>query len=191
MFNSALSKNIYIQLFISFLKIGAFTIGGGYAMIPLIEKEVVENKKWLAKQYFIDMLALAQSAPGVMTVNTSIFVGYKIKGFWGAVVAVLGTVLPSFVIILLIATFYIDFKDNPIVERIFKGIRPAVVALIVTPLLNMSKSIRITMKTVIITLLAMVLTWQFNVSPVYIIVGAIASGLIYKKFRDCKGRKAS
>ena len=181
-----MSTHIYIQLFTSFFKIGAFTIGGGYAMIPLIEKEVVENKKWIEKQYFVDMLALAQSAPGVMAINTSIFVGYKIKGFWGAVSAALGTILPSFLAILIIASFYIDFKDNPVVEKIFKGMRPAVVALIITPLWNMSKTAHINAKTIIIPVSAIVLTWQFNVSPIYIIITAIVSGLVYRKIKNRK-----
>ena len=179
-------QTIYIQLFTSFFKIGAFTIGGGYAMIPLIEKEVVENKKWLEKQYFVDMLALAQSAPGVISINTSVFVGYKIKGFWGAVAAALGTIMPSFLTILIVATFYMDFKDNPIVEKIFKGMRPAVVALIITALFNMSKTARINIKTIIIPILAAILVWQFGVSPIFIIIFAIVSALVYKKIKDRK-----
>lgn len=153
-------------------------------MIPLIEKEVVGNKKWIDKKYFLDMLALAQSAPGVMAVNTSIFVGYKIKGFKGSVAAVLGTILPSFLIILLIATFYVDVKDNPIVERIFKGIRPAVVALIAAPIWNMSKAAHINLKTIAIPIIAILLIWLLDISPIYIIIGAIVCGILYKKIND-------
>lgn len=122
--------NIYLESFGIFFKIGAFTIGGGYAMVPLIENEIVTKRKWIAQEDFIDLLAISQSAPGILAVNISIFIGYKLRGIRGSIVTALGTILPSFIIILAIALFFHSFKDNPIVERIFKGIRPAVVALI-------------------------------------------------------------
>ena len=135
--------NIYLEAFGIFFKIGAFTIGGGYAMVPLIENEIVTKRNWISKDDFIDLLAIAQSAPGILAVNISIFIGYKLRGIRGSLVTALGTVLPSFVIILAIAMFFHNFKDNPIVERIFKGIRPAVVALIAAPTFSMAKSVDI------------------------------------------------
>jgi len=129
----------YLDLFYSFFKIGAFTLGGGYVMIPLIEKEVVDNRRWMQQEDFTDMLALAQSAPGPIAINTAVFVGYKMKGFKGLITAVSGVIIPSFVTILLIAMFFGDIKENAIVERIFCGIRPAVVALIAVPVVNMLK----------------------------------------------------
>ena len=114
------------QLFLVFVKIGAFTIGGGYAMIPLIQKEL-EKRGWLSSEELPDIIALAQSAPGVMAVNMSIFAGYKMRGIRGSVVATLGTVLPSFTIILLIAMLFTNYGDNPVVIRIFKGIWSVVV----------------------------------------------------------------
>ena len=111
--------NIYLEAFGIFFKIGAFTIGGGYAMVPLIENEIVTKRNWISKDDFIDLLAIAQSAPGILAVNISIFIGYKLRGIRGSLVTALGTVLPSFVIILAIAMFFHNFKDNPIVERIF------------------------------------------------------------------------
>ncbi|WP_040213469.1 chromate transporter, partial [Clostridium polynesiense] len=138
----------YFQLFKCFFKIGAFTLGGGYAMVPLIEKEVVENNGWLDKQEFIDSLALAQASPGPIAVNTAVFVGYKDSGILGAIFTTLGAVLPSFLIILLIALFFRNIKDNVYVEKAFKGIRPAIVALIAAPLLGMSKNINLNRKTV-------------------------------------------
>ena len=135
--------NIYLEAFGIFFKIGAFTIGGGYAMVPLIENEIVTKRNWISKDDFIDLLAIAQSAPGILAVNISIFIGYKLRGIRGSLVTALGTVLPSFVIILAIAMFFHNFKDNPIVERIFKGIRPAVVALIAAPTFSMAKSARV------------------------------------------------
>ena len=120
--------NIYTEAFSIFFKIGAFTIGGGYAMVPLIEDEIVTKRRWIAKEDFIDLLAIAQSAPGILAVNISIFIGYRLRGIRGSIVTALGTILPSFLIILAIALFFHNFKDNVYVERIFKGIRPAVVA---------------------------------------------------------------
>ncbi|MDZ4957383.1 chromate transporter, partial [Clostridium perfringens] len=101
-----------LEMFISFFKIGAFTFGGGYAMIPLIEEEVVKNKKWIEKDDFIDILVVSQSLPGALSVNCSIFIGYRIGGFIGAIMALLAVVLPSFLIIIIIAAFFMQFRNN-------------------------------------------------------------------------------
>ena len=122
--------NFYLNAFGTFFKIGLFTIGGGYAMVPLIEEEVIHKKKWLTQEEFIDLLAVSQSVPGVFAVNFSIFIGYKLRKFPGALALALGAILPSFLIILAIALFFHQFKEYEAVENIFKGIRPAVVALI-------------------------------------------------------------
>ena len=114
--------NIYIEAFSIFFKIGAFTIGGGYAMVPLIEDEIVTKRQWIAKEDFIDLLAISQSAPGILAVNISIFIGYRLRGIRGSIITALGTILPSFLIILAIALFFHNFKDNVYVERIFKGL---------------------------------------------------------------------
>ena len=105
--------NIYLESFGIFFKIGAFTIGGGYAMVPLIENEIVTKRKWIAQEDFIDLLAISQSAPGILAVNISIFIGYKLRGIRGSIVTALGTILPSFIIILAIALFFHSFKDSP------------------------------------------------------------------------------
>ena len=125
-------KHINLRLFSSFFKIGAFTFGGGWAMISLLEEDIVNKHKWLEKEEFIDNLAIAQSLPGIMAVNVAIAVGYKLNKIWGSIFAVLGTILPSFMIILAIAMFLTPdtIKNNETLTRIFKGIRPAVVALI-------------------------------------------------------------
>ena len=123
-------KRIYWQLFSDFFKIGAFTLGGGYAMIPIIESEVVGKRRWLRQEEFLDIIAIAQSCPGVFAINMSVFIGYKLRKLPGAISAALGSALPSLIIILLIAMFFSRFQDNPVVESIFRGIRPAVVALI-------------------------------------------------------------
>ena len=118
-----------VQLFFIFCKIGLFTLGGGYAMLPLMEEELTVRRTWLTKQDFLDLTALAQSAPGILAVNMAIFTGYKLAGIWGALWAACGAVLPSFIIILAIAICFQDIRQNPIINRIFMGIRPAVVAL--------------------------------------------------------------
>ena len=123
-------SDIYLTSFKTFFKIGLFTLGGGYAMIPLIEKEVVDNHKWMTREELLDVIAIAQSCPGVFAINLSTFVGYKLRNTRGAICTSLGTALPSFIIILLIAMFFRQFQDNHVVAAVFRGIRPAVVALI-------------------------------------------------------------
>ena len=132
---------MFWKLFWTYIKIGTFTIGGGYAMLPLIEREVVDKHHWIDGQEFLDMIALAQAAPGLIAVNSAIFIGWKIYGWRGVVATVLGAVLPSFVIILLIAMVFRDIRENPTIEAIFKGVRPAVVALIAAAVIRMSKNI--------------------------------------------------
>lgn len=172
--------NIYLDSFLTFTKIGAFTLGGGYAMVPLIEKEVVDKKKWIDKKEFLDMLSIAHSSPGILAVNISIFVGYKLKGIPGSLVTTLGSILPSFVIILLIAMFFEGVQDSPIVESIFKGVRPAVVALIVVPVINLSRTINLNKYTIMIPIATVLLVWWWNVSPVYVILVGGIGGLLYQ-----------
>ena len=173
---------IYWQLFNTFFRIGAFTIGGGYAMIPLIQKEVVNRYKWLTEEDFIDMLALTQSSPGVIAINVSIFIGYKLKGFKGSLLASFGAILPSFLIILTIALLFVKFDDNVAIERIFKGIRPAVVALIVVPIWNMAKSAGLTWRTAYIPIAVAVLIY-FGLSPAIIVLVGIATGIIITRLK--------
>jgi len=169
--------NDYFQLFWSFFKIGAFTFGGGYAMISLFQREVVERKRWIEEKEFLELLAIAQSAPGPIALNTAIFTGYRTKGVWGSVAAAFGMVLPSFMAILLIVYFFTDFKEQPDVERVFKGIRPAVVALIVAPLWKMGKTAGISLKTIWIPVGVILLIALLGVSPVYVILGTILAAL--------------
>lgn len=169
----------YWQIFLVFFKIGAFTFGGGYAMIPLIRNEVVKKREWLDDEEFMDMLAIAQSMPGPIALNTSLFVGNKKLGFKGSLFSGLGIILPSFIVILVVAIFFVQFKDNPVVERIFKGIRPAVVALIAAPLFILGKSAKISLKNIWIPIAVALLVWLLGVSPVYIVLGSIILGLAY------------
>lgn len=169
---------MYWTLFLTFVKIGMFTIGGGYAMLPLIQREVVD-RGWLSKEDFVDVFAVTQSLPGIFAVNISIFVGYRLKKTPGAICCALGTILPSFLIILLIALFFTQVRDNEWVERAFKGLRPAVVALIVVPCLTTARSIKLTKLQLIIPVAAALLIWQVGISPAWIILAAIAGGLYY------------
>lgn len=176
--------NIYWEAFLSCFQIGCFTIGGGYAMIPLIEEEFVEKKKWISKNDFIDILALAQSAPGILAINVAVFIGYRLKGIRGSITTTLGTALPSFVIILTIALFFQNFKDNAIVQHVFKGIRPAVVALIAVPVFKMAKTAKITYRNIFIPIVSALLIWLFGVSPIWIIILAGLGGFIYGRITD-------
>ena len=134
---------MYLTLFKTFFKIGIVTFGGGYAMISMIEEDVVRKYQWVDKEEFLDLLAIAQSCPGVFAINISTFIGYKIRKTRGAVCTALGTALPSFIIILLIAMFFHRFQDNRIIAAMFAGIRPAVVALIAAPTFSLAKSAHI------------------------------------------------
>ena len=161
-----------------FAKVGMFTIGGGYAMIPLIEREIV-SRNWLSREEFMEMFALTQSLPGIFAVNISIFVGYRLHKVWGSIVCALGTILPSFVIILLIAMFFTRFQENEVVIRIFKGIRPAVVALILFPCITAVRSLKLKYFQLVIPAIAALLIWQCGLSPVYVVLAGIAGGLLY------------
>lgn len=174
-----MKSSLYLQLFTSFLKIGAFTFGGGWAMIPLIEREVVDKKQWIKREDFIDALAIAQSLPGVLAVNISILVGNKLRGLKGSLAATLGTILPSFLIILAIAIWFVQVYDNPVIERIFKGIRPAVVALIVSPVLTTAKTARINLKTVIIPIVVALAIWLGGISPIWFVLLGGIGGVVY------------
>ena len=170
-----------LKMFLIFFKIGAFTIGGGYAMIPIIQEEIVKKNKWMTEEEFIDALAVAQGSPGPIAVNTSIYVGYELLGFKGALVATLGTVLPSFLIILVVASFFDKIKDNQTVDKVFKGIRPVVVALITSAVYKLMKTTGINVKSVSLALITTILIVVFKISPVYLIlVGGIGYILLKK-----------
>lgn len=163
------------QIFAVFAKIGAFTIGGGYAMIPLIQAEM-SKRGWISDDELPDIVALSQSAPGVMAVNISIFAGHKLRGFKGSIAATLGSITPSFLIILAIAMFFTAFRDNPWVERAFKGIRPVVVSLIAIPMVNMARKACKSWWAWLVALTSLVLVAFLNLSPIYIILCVLVLG---------------
>lgn len=169
-------------LFITFFKIGSFTLGGGYAMIPMIEADVVDKNKWIDKKEFLDLIAISQSCPGVFAVNISTFIGYKLKGISGAIGASLGAALPAFLSILLVAIFFQNFINIPWIAAMFNGIRPAVVALIAVPTFNMAKSANITLVNCWIPITCALLIWALGVNPIFIIIGAAVGGYLYGQF---------
>ena len=148
-------------------------------MIPLIEEEVVNKKQWVSKDEMLDLIAIAQSCPGVFAINIATFIGYKLKKERGAIATAIGTALPSFLIILLIAMFFHQFEDNRIVAAIFKGIRPAVVALIAVPTFNLAKRAQLNKWTIWIPIVSALLIWLLGVSPIWIIITAGIGGYIY------------
>ena len=170
------------ELFKTFFQIGFFTIGGGYAMIPLIEQKVVDEKQWVNHDELLDLIAVAQSCPGIFAVNISIFIGHKRRGNWGALFSAIGTCLPSFLCILTIALVFQQFRENVWVEHFFRGIRPAVVALIAIPVFRMAKSAKINRYNVWIPLVAAFLIWILGVSPIFIVLAAGVAGYVYGKY---------
>lgn len=168
-----------LELFVTFAKIGLFTIGGGYAMIPLIKQTVVDDKQWATEEELMDLIAVAQSCPGVFAVNISVFIGYRMKRLPGALMCAFGTALPSFLIILAIAIFFRQFREDPVVASIFRGIRPAVAALIAVPVFKMARSAKISLHNVWIPILAAIGIWLLGFSPVYIILIAALGGYTY------------
>lgn len=155
-------KGVLFDLFIVFLKIGAFTFGGGWAMISIIEKEIVDKKHWVTKEEFLDLLAVAQSIPGILAVNMAVAVGDRLRGRGGAIIAALGTIIPSFMMILIIAIFLTPdmIKSNETLNNIFRGIRPAVVALIIAPVISAARTAKIGWKTVAIPVIVALLIWS-------------------------------
>ena len=180
----------YFELFWSFFKIGSFTLGGGFAMIPLMEKELVQRKHWISKEEFLDILSLSQAMPGVFAVNMATCIGYRLRGKTGAVMSVLGNILMPILTILFLAMFIRYFRDNAIVESIFKGIRPCVVALIAAPVFTMAKNAGLSWRNCWIPLLAATLIWLLGVSPVYIILIAAIGGFLYGRIKDRKEASA-
>ena len=175
--------NLYWESFSTFFRIGLFTLGGGYAMIPLIEEEVVNKKQWVSKEEMLYLIAIAQSCPGVFAINIAIFIGYKLRKLRGAIATTIGTALPSFLIILAIAVFFSQFKDNRYVAAIFRGIRPAVVALIAVPTFRLGQRAQLNRYTIWIPVVCALAIWALGVSPIYIIIVAALAGYLYGRLK--------
>ena len=176
------------KIFLVFAKIGAFTIGGGIPMIAAIKSELTE-KGWLKDEDFMDIITLAQTAPGLFAVNISILTGHKLRGTKGSVVATIASCLPPFLIILLVAMFFTSFKDNEYVLRAFKGIRPVVVALIGVPMIDMIKATKMRWWSWVIVVSTMTLVCFLKVSPIYILICIIVSAAAIVYHQDKKRRE--
>ena len=182
----AKKMKIYLELFWIFFKIGMFTLGGGYAMVPLIQNEIVNKKKWIEEEEFVKLLALAQSSPGALAVNVSVFVGYKMKKISGLVTTVLGATLPSFIIILIIASLFSNIQDNIYVIKAFKAIRPMVVALIAASVYTIGKSAKINRKTLWIVILVAILVSFADFPPIVMIILGAFLGNVWMIWRNKK-----
>lgn len=171
---------IYLELFITFFKLGLFTFGGGYAMIPLIEDEVVNKKKWISQGEILDILAIAESTPGPIAVNSATYIGFKLKGVWGALIATLGLIIPSFTIIFLISLCYQVMKWTPVVAM-FKGIKVAVIILLIRAVLRLRKAVKINVISISIFIIALAISLTlslFNITiPMFSLI-LIGAGII-------------
>lgn len=177
-----------LGIFGVFAKVGAFTIGGGYAMIPIIQREL-SSRGWIGEDELPDIIALAQSAPGVLAVNMSIFAGYRLRGLKGSIAATLGAILPSFLTILLIAILFSSFKDSPVVVRIFKGIRPAVASLIAVPMINMALKGNHSWWAWAISAATLVAVAFLKFSPIYILLVLLVLALAVTLYRERKEKE--
>jgi chromate transporter len=177
------------DIFVTFFKIGLFTFGGGYAMIPLIEKEIVEKKRWIEREEITDIIAVSESIPGAIAINSATFVGFKIFGRKGAVTAALGVIMPSFFIIAIIAAFFSKFSDNLIVKAAFAGIRPAVVALIVLAAYKVGKTAIKDKIGLIVAIVGFVLVIGFSIHAIFAIIAGAVFGLVVYRFWPEKAKE--
>lgn len=175
-----------LKFFLTCNKIGALTLGGGYAMIQVMEREFVDKNHWLSKQEFMDILIVAQATPGIFSIDMASHIGYKAKGVWGGIVGALGIAIPSIIAIILIAMFFHTFKDNPYVAKFFSTVRPAVVALIAVPCFNMAKTAKINRRNIWIPILSCALISFCGVSPILIIIAAGLAGYVWGRLKQTK-----
>ena len=180
--------NIYLDLFVTFMKIGGFTFGGGYAMLPMLQKEVVENRHWATEEELMDYYAIGQCTPGVIAVNTATFIGYRIKGIIGGIVATLGVIAPSIVIISIISAFLRNFEDIIYVQYAFNGVRACVCVLILEAVMKLAKKSVIDAVTGVIAGIVMAVTLFTGFSPALLVIAAALAGLVSAKYTK-KGRE--
>lgn len=178
------------ELFLTFFKIGAFTFGGGYAMIPLIQKEVSEKKRWVSEDDILNIVAVAESTPGPIAINAATFIGYRTAGVFGAAAATLGVVLPSFVIISVIAMFLTRFRENRIVSYAFYGIRAGVLALVIKALVSMYKKMPKSILSYVVAVLAFILAAVCKFNVLVVILSAAVIGLVTTLIAEKKGARS-
>ncbi len=177
----------FLQLYLTFLKIGATTFGGGYAMVPMIQREIVEEKGWIEEEEFLDSIALTNSLPGPLATNCAVFTGYRLKGFIGVAVATLGVITPSLVIILLLAAFLMNLNENPIVLKAFNGLRPAVAGLIGYSLVKMAKTNGFTPFNLVMSFLVFLAVCFLRVSPIWAILVSATVGFLLHRYPVLRG----
>lgn len=180
--------NLYWHLFKAFFRVGILTFGGGYAMLPILRREVVETNAWCTDEELADFYAIGQCTPGIIAVNTATFIGYKLRGIPGGVFATLSLVLPSFIIILAIAAVLENFAHLPVVINAFAGIRVAVVALVLNAVLKLLKTSVVDKTTLVIFLLVFILASVFSVSPVWFVLAAGLAGILLKTWKEAGGK---
>jgi len=181
-------KKMWI-LFLTFFKIGSFTFGGGFAMIPLIERELVDKKKWISQDEMVDILSISQAFPGAVAVNSAILIGRKLGGYTGALFALIGVILPSFLIILIVARLFIYISNISIIKAALKGISSAIVALLVVAAVRIAKTGIKDKISPIITIVALFLLLGTRIHPIYVVIMGILFGLIYHGLRIITIRK--
>lgn len=169
---------LVIDIFLTFLRIGAFTFGGGYAMIPFIQTEIIDIHKWLTAEEFIDILAIAEMTPGPIAVNSSTFVGYKIAGFWGSLAGTVGVILVCVILSTIAGKFFFKFKDNRFLKALFKGIRPAVIVLIGSAVFSVGKVALLDIKSVAICISIFVLLFRFKLNPIFAVILSGIMGIV-------------
>ncbi|MGB4984972.1 MAG: chromate transporter [Erysipelotrichaceae bacterium] len=179
---------IYWDLFVTFFKVGLFTFGGGYSMLPIVQKEVVETKGWVSMSDVMDYYGISQCTPGVIAVNTSIFIGNRVKKFWGGFVCGLGVIMPSLIIILLIAALLSNFMELAIIQLVFKGVRVAVSALIVNATYTMFKAGVLDIYTFIIFVISFVVLFFFKVSPIVLVIAFALVGIVISLLKNKEKR---
>ncbi|MDZ7547965.1 MULTISPECIES: chromate transporter [Clostridium] len=170
---------LLIKLFFSFFKIGAFSFGGGYAMLPFIQREIVENNNWLNINEFMDIIGISQMTPGPVAINSATFVGYKVSGVVGSIMATLGVVITSFILVSIISKTLEKFKESTIVKSALMGMRPVLIALILKAFLDLAKESYLDLKSIIITTIIGLVLLSKKVHPILVIVIAAIIGLIF------------
>ena len=176
----------YIDLFLAFAKMGVMTFGGGYAMLPMLERELIDNRGWTTNEELMDYFAVAQCTPGVIAVNTATFIGYKLYGNLGGIVATLGVVFPSLVIITIIAAFIQNFAHLPAVQSAFAGIRVCVCVLILNAVVKLWKKSVVDWKTLLIFIAVFACSVFLDVSPVVYVIAAALAGIVVKELEARK-----
>jgi chromate transporter len=171
--------SVLLQLFIAFFKIGAFTFGGGYAMLPLMQTEIITNHHWLTEKEFMDIIAIAEMTPGPVAINSATFIGFRIAGLFGAALATFGVILPSIIIVLIIAQLFTQFKNSPWTKAIITGIKPAVIGLIAIALISLGQTALIDFKSILIALAAFFLLVKFKLHPILVICLSAIGGLLF------------